>query len=107
MNVGDRAVATTHEILEPTNDDISFPIDFVWTWLDDADAEWSGRRDEHLLAAGGSLSDPHVAARFVNRDELKYSMRSAAMYAPWVGTTTSSPTARPRSGSTPTIPTSA
>ena len=84
VNVGDRAVATTHEILEPTNDDISFPIDFVWTWLDDADAEWSGRRDEHLLAAGGKLSDPHVAARFVNRDELKYSMRSAAMYAPWV-----------------------
>jgi hypothetical protein len=84
VKVGDRAVATTHEMLEPTNDDISFPIDFVWTWLDDADTEWSGRRDEHLLAAGGKLSDPHVAARFVNRDELKYSMRSAAMYAPWV-----------------------
>ena len=84
VTVGDRDVATRGELLEPTNDDIDFPIDFVWTWLDDADDEWRERRDEHLLAAGARLSDPHVAARFVNRDELMYSMRSVAMYAPWV-----------------------
>ena len=83
ITVGDRSVATTHDMLEPTNDDISFPIDFVWTWLDDGDPEWTARRDQHLLEAGGRLSDPHVAARFVNRDELRYSMRSVAMYAPW------------------------
>ncbi len=83
VTVGDRTIATTREMVEPTNDDITFPIDFVWTWLDDADAEWCERRDEHLVASGGQLSDPHVAARFVNRDELMYSMRSVAMYAPW------------------------
>jgi hypothetical protein len=83
VTVGDRDVATTRDMLEPTNDDIAFPIDFVWTWLDDGDTEWRERRDEHLLASGGRLSDPHVAARFVNRDELRYSMRSVAMYAPW------------------------
>ena len=83
ITVGDRSVATTSDMLEPINDDIAFPIDFVWTWLDDGDPEWTARRDQHLLEAGGRLSDPHVAARFVNRDELKYSMRSVAMYAPW------------------------
>ena len=85
VTVGDRDIATKREMLEPTNDDITFPIDFVWTWLDDDDTEWRERRDEHLLASGGRLSDPHVAARFVNRDELMYSMRSVAMYAPWFG----------------------
>ncbi|RKF26326.1 sugar phosphotransferase [Micromonospora globbae] len=63
-------------------DDIDFPIDVVYTWVDGADPEWQRRRAEqkgeafHAEAASDS--------RYINRDELKYSLRSLHLNAPWV-----------------------
>jgi len=71
----------------PLIDDITFPIDFVYTWVDGEDPVWQARRDAALAGvdAGLRLSDQATnEARFMSRDELRYSLRSVAAYAPWV-----------------------
>lgn len=64
--------------------DVTFPVDVVYTWVDGADPEWRRRR----AAAGGAGYHPEAAnaARYLNRDELRYSLRSLHQFAPWVRT---------------------
>jgi hypothetical protein len=66
-------------------DDITFPIDAVYTWVDGDDPEWieSKRRLEAKLQGIEYHEEANHAARFRSRDELKYSLRSLEMYAPW------------------------
>jgi hypothetical protein len=62
------------------------PIDVVYTWVDGDDPAWRARK--------AAVSSPEEAAelnrtavhpsRFASRDELRYSLRSVAMYANWV-----------------------
>ena len=61
-----------------------FPIDVVYTWVDANDAAFNERRSEYL--SNGRTFDFAATcdARFTNRDELKYSLRSIMDYAPWV-----------------------
>ncbi|MGP5305120.1 stealth conserved region 3 domain-containing protein [Brachybacterium alimentarium] len=67
-------------------EDITFPIDVVYTWVDGADAQWLARKAE----ASGEGPSPVLhaeatdPARFRSRDELRYSLRSLDDYAPWV-----------------------
>lgn len=68
-------------------DDVTFPIDFVYTWVNGSDPEWQSRRDAALGRVDPTvrLSDQATNdARFVSRDELRYSLRSVAAFAPWV-----------------------
>ena len=69
-------------------DDIDFAIDVVYTWVDGDDPDWLERRARTLAAATGAVYHPGAlhTARFRSRDELRYSLRSVAMYAPWVRT---------------------
>jgi len=87
--------ATTQERCYPTHplfdgeliDDITFPIDIVYTWVNGADTEWCSRRDTALGGVDPTvrLSDQATNdARFMSRDELRYSLRSVAAFAPWV-----------------------
>lgn len=68
--------------------DVIGPIDVVYTWVDGADPLWNEAR----IAALGSpqtVTPQHAAtdaARFRSHDELRYSLRSLSMYAPWVRT---------------------
>jgi hypothetical protein len=64
-------------------DDITFPVDAVYTWVDGDDPAWRARRD---AAAEGVTQHPEALAsyRFRSRDELRYSLRSLDMYAPWI-----------------------
>jgi len=55
-----------------------FPIDVVYTWVNDKDKRW---RD--LFSSYRNLSDVD-SDRFEQGDELRYSLRSIEMYAPWV-----------------------
>ncbi|MDF9816438.1 stealth conserved region 3 domain-containing protein [Streptomyces sp. SPB162] len=68
-------------------DDIDFPVDAVYTWVDGSDPVWAESRDrvlkEHGLEPKGSATDN---ARFRSRDELRYSLRSLDMHAPWIRT---------------------
>ncbi|GAA0996913.1 stealth family protein [Acrocarpospora macrocephala] len=80
--VGERSYPTRPEFLCRLVDEIDFPIDAVYTWVDGADPAWRARRD---LALTGGLSEAAVSeARFVSRDELRYSLRSLVTYAPWI-----------------------
>ncbi|MFG3555438.1 stealth family protein [Micromonospora sp. NPDC047557] len=63
-------------------EDVAFPIDIVYTWVDGTDPDWLRRR-------AAVTGDPYHAeaaspARFLSRDELRYSLRSVHLFAPWV-----------------------
>ncbi len=57
------------------------PIDMVYTWVDGDDKDWLAQKNLH---SGVKLKDSDTANRFKNRDEIKYSLRSVEMFAPWI-----------------------
>lgn len=64
-------------------------IDVVYTWVDGADPVWVERQQQRLAqwAGTGHLRATSAGrARFESRDELRYSMRSLHLFAPWVRT---------------------
>ena len=64
---------------------LPFPIDAVYTWVDDSDPDWRDRKDYYARTAGGALSSTaRHSTRFHNRDELRYSLRSVDKYAPFI-----------------------
>ncbi|MFJ9181218.1 stealth family protein [Streptomyces sp. NPDC102360] len=75
-------VPTRREFAEPLPDDVHFPVDAVYTWVDGSDPQWQRRR----AAAVGEPYHPEAAnaARYLSRDELRYSLRSLHLYAPWI-----------------------
>ena len=60
----------------------TFPIDVVYTWVDDQDPGWRGEMSRARRAAGGDPEDASPV-RFRSRDELRYSLRSLDEFAPW------------------------
>lgn len=68
--------------------EIAEPIDVVYTWVDGNDPAWRSRQQKALHGLDISHSEINEtalsASRFVSHDELKYSLRSLAMYADWV-----------------------
>jgi glycosyltransferase involved in cell wall biosynthesis len=71
---------------EPTFDDRDIQVDAVYTWVDGDDPAWQAKRDARLAELTG-LSLTRAAsgkARFLSRDELRYSMRSLHLFAPWL-----------------------
>lgn len=68
--------------------DRDFEIDIVYTWVDDQDPEWRSIKESHTPSAerntAESESRAHHPERFRNRDELRYSLRSLEMFAPFV-----------------------
>ncbi|MGY2701858.1 stealth conserved region 3 domain-containing protein [Nocardioides sp. HB32] len=73
---------------QPTVRDCTFPIDAVYTWVDGDDPEWNAAREARLAEATGAALERTSSgrARFVSRDELRYSLRSVHLFAPWVRT---------------------
>lgn len=82
-----RATASaTHWALEHPRPDVfevHEPIDFVYTWVDGADPQWLAKKADYSPGTGLNPSALH-ASRFLNRDELRYALRSVGMYASWV-----------------------
>ncbi|WP_068254991.1 stealth conserved region 3 domain-containing protein [Janibacter corallicola] len=67
-------------------EDVTFPIDVVYTWVDGEDPEWLARK---AAARGGEVDGARHAtaaneSRYEDHDELRYSLRSLQMYASWV-----------------------
>lgn len=80
---------TLPEFVAALPDDHLFPIDVVYTWVDDTDPVWRARRDAargRLTGAPGNALHEQAAndSRYTSRDELRYSLRSLHQYAPWV-----------------------
>ena len=62
------------------------PIDVVYTWVNGSDPEWLKRKAAAQAGTSTSSVSPSSIddARFNDREELKHSLRSLEMYAPWV-----------------------
>ncbi|MFF5790468.1 stealth conserved region 3 domain-containing protein [Paeniglutamicibacter sp. NPDC012692] len=78
----------THDGLKPFQPnvlDFVDPIDMVYTWVDGTDPDWIAKRDRHVDSKeDNALPTAASDARFVSNDELRYSLRSAEAFLPWV-----------------------
>ncbi len=62
-----------------------FPIDIVYLWCDASDKVWKEKKNALLKSYGKPLDNDSTSdCRFINNDELKYSLRSLEKYAPWI-----------------------
>ena len=59
-------------------------IDLVYLWVDDKDTEWQKKRQFWASKLGVTNSSENNNCRYSNNDELKFSLRSVQMYAPWI-----------------------
>ncbi|NUL60197.1 capsular biosynthesis protein [Brevibacterium luteolum] len=80
-----RSCSTPSVLKRTMLEDVTFPIDAVYTWVDGADPEWleSKRRLEAEIAGLEFHPEANHTARFESKDELKYSLRSLEYFAPW------------------------
>lgn len=64
-------------------DEVDFPIDLVYTWVDGSDPEWRERKSRVLMELDlpALNENAHNEARFKSRDELRYSLRSVVAFA--------------------------
>lgn len=74
-----------HDLAIEEKISVNFPVDVVFTWVDDKDPNWVARynqcRETYKGNIGMHAKDP---ARFSNHDELKYSLRCVIKHLPWV-----------------------
>ncbi|UYQ78826.1 Stealth CR1 domain-containing protein [Glutamicibacter sp. JL.03c] len=65
---------------------VDFAIDAVYTWVDGSDNVWQAQKASALnvLDAEEFVDEAVSDARFADHDELKYSLRSIAQFAPWI-----------------------
>jgi hypothetical protein len=74
------------EFAGPPAENVAFPIDAVYTWVDGSDPDWVHRKNAALAEMGRAQINEIAAnqSRFTSRDELRYSLRSIVSFAPWV-----------------------
>lgn len=59
-------------------------IDLVYLWVDGSDPQWCQRKNKYLAHEGQDEIQLAVPERWRDNDELKYSLRSAEMFLPWI-----------------------
>ena len=79
-------VPTLPLMAAPTVHECTFPVDVVVTWVDGRDPAWNRARLDRLAGLSGTATTRESSgqARFLSRDELRYSFRSIHLFAPWV-----------------------
>jgi hypothetical protein len=78
------AAVAPRPLLDRMVDDVTFPIDVVYTWVDGSDPRWLEKRARAEAEEGAFHPDATATARFADHEELRYSLRSIESYAPWV-----------------------
>lgn len=63
--------------------DTNMDIDLVYLWVDGNDPAWQAKRNA-FIGIPQDNSPLNCKGRYANNDELKYSLRSVEMYAPWI-----------------------
>ncbi len=80
------SVPTLPLMAAPTVTECRFPVDVVYTWVDGTDPVWDEARRARLAEADGTALTREASgrARFLDHGELRYSLRSLHLFAPWV-----------------------
>ena len=86
VEVGGRVYARPRLFGQTMLEDVTFDVDVVYTWVDGDDPAWRDRMLRTRARLEGVEHHPEASSanRFTSRDELRYSLRSLASYAPWV-----------------------
>lgn len=79
ITIGTKKYATFAVFNQTYMDEITFPIDVVYTWVDGNDPVWQKKYAKYRPEAASNPRN-NSASRYTNRDELKYSLRSLSMY---------------------------
>lgn len=58
-------------------------IDLVYLWVDGSDPKWL-KKKQLITNAPTDNSEMNAAGRYANNDELRFSLRSAEKFAPWI-----------------------
>lgn len=65
------------------NNTSQMDIDLVYLWVNGSDLKWQAKRNA-LIGETTDKSATNCQGRYADNDELKYSLRSVEMYAPWI-----------------------
>lgn len=65
------------------NNLMNIDIDLVYLWVDGNDPVWQAKRNA-CIGKPEEKSAVNCEGRYADNDELKYSLRSVSMYAPWI-----------------------
>ncbi|MGW3951282.1 stealth family protein [Streptomyces sp. NPDC004752] len=85
VRIGDREFASFVPFTRPTVSDVTFPVDVVYTWVDGEEPGMRAKRARYQDRGTAEILDKETnASRYTSHDELKYSLRSLAMYADFV-----------------------
>ncbi|KUL42898.1 stealth family protein [Streptomyces regalis] len=80
-----RSVPTFAPFAEPGIDEVRFPVDAVYTWVDGDDPAMAAKRRAHQALSCDVIAPRETgASRYTSHDELKYALRSLEMYAGFV-----------------------
>ncbi|MFD7434677.1 stealth conserved region 3 domain-containing protein [Streptomyces sp. NPDC059861] len=80
-----RSVPTFAPFAEPRIDEVCFPVDAVYTWVDGADPAMAAKRRAHQAASENVIAPRETGdSRYTSHDELKYALRSLEMNAGFV-----------------------
>ncbi|WP_327717996.1 stealth family protein [Streptomyces sp. NBC_00490] len=80
-----RGVPTFAPFAEPGIDEVRFPVDAVYTWVDGDDPAMAAKRRAHQALSHDTIAPRETgASRYTSHDELRYALRSLEMYAGFV-----------------------
>lgn len=60
-------------------------IDLVYLWVDGSNSDWLKKKNKYLQSLNFEVTqDESGACRYIDNDELKFSLRSVERYMPWI-----------------------
>ena len=64
--------------------DYTYPVDLVYLWVDGNDLQWQQKKNYWLHGSSNLNFQAVDKGRFVDNQELKYSLRAVEEYMPWI-----------------------
>lgn len=84
LTVRGRELPTFEPFSHRHPEDVGFPVDVVYTWVDGADPVHAAKRAHHRGEVVDLATHAANSSRYTDHEELRYSLRSLRMYAPFV-----------------------